>query len=124
MNRAMVLPLLLAWAFPPAFSRPVRAEPPAPRQPAADNKDLCSYLKDVDAKADVDCGAARALREEALTGKPVGGKWHIQKAQDFSRGLEDVLSQKNLNAVDRATAEALHDDLQQAIKIWGNRPHP
>ncbi len=78
-------------------------------------------FKPTDTKAG---GTSAALREEAMTGKPVGGKWHIQKARDFSRALEDVLGQKDLNPIDRATSQALYDDLQQAIRLWGNRPLP
>ncbi len=53
----MILSLLLAWALLPAFPRLSEAEPfPRSSQPASpDNVDLCSFLKDVEAKTDADC---------------------------------------------------------------------
>ncbi len=58
----MALSLLLGWALLPSFLRLAEAESPpqSPQQVSSDNKDLCSYLKDVAAKTDADCG------EEAL----------------------------------------------------------
>lgn len=54
----MILSLLLAWALLPVFPRLAEAESPQqpPRQPSSNDNDLCSYLKDVQAKTDADCG--------------------------------------------------------------------
>jgi len=58
---------------------------------------------------------ADAIRREKQTGKPVGGKFHEQKGQEYSKALEKWL-QKNQNASqsDRKAAQSILDDLNDA----------
>jgi hypothetical protein len=60
---------------------------------------------------------ADAIRHEAKTGEPVGGKWHTEKGEQYSRALEKWLD-KNPNASDsdRAAAQAMLDDLRNALE--------
>jgi hypothetical protein len=39
-----------------------------------------------------------AIRYELKTGKPVGGRFHNQKEQDYSRALEKLINSGKLNA--------------------------
>lgn len=62
-------------------------------------------------------GTAGAVRNEFKTGLPSGGKFHLQKAQDSIRALERILKRANLDPVERATAEAMREDLQAAVNL-------
>lgn len=59
---------------------------------------------------------ADAVREEMATGKPVGGRWHTQKANEGVTRLDNWLK-KNPTASpgDRAAAENVMRDLQDAL---------
>jgi hypothetical protein len=59
---------------------------------------------------------ADALRQEKLTGKPVSGKWHEQKARNQVDGLRNWLD-KNPKASysDRSAAEQVMLDLMDAL---------
>ena len=57
-------------------------------------------------------GTAGAVRSEAQTGR----KFHAIKAQENISNLQKILRRTNLDPVDRATAEALLSDLQNALK--------
>lgn len=59
---------------------------------------------------------AAAVRHELATGKPVGGVFHTQKAQDMIRALEKWL-RNNPEATpgDRAAAENVIKDLRDAL---------
>ena len=59
---------------------------------------------------------ADAIRHEAATGQAVGGKFHTQKGQEYSRALESWLG-KNPNAAagDRSAAQSMLDDLRNAL---------
>lgn len=61
-------------------------------------------------------GTAGAVRSEAQTGLATGRKFHTIKAQENINNLQKILRRTNLDHVDRATAEALLSDLQNAIK--------
>ncbi len=58
---------------------------------------------------------ADAIRYEAETGLPVKGKFHTQKGMDRLRNLERILASEDLSPSDRAIAEALADDLRDAL---------
>lgn len=59
---------------------------------------------------------ADALRAEMATGESAGGRFHFQKAQDYSTGLEGWL-RKNPTGLsgDRAAAENVLIDLRNAL---------
>ena len=61
-------------------------------------------------------GTAGAVRSEAQTGLATGRKFHAIKAQENISNLQKILRRTNLDPVDRATAEALLSDLQNALK--------
>ena len=59
---------------------------------------------------------ADAVRNELLTGKPTYGRWHSQKATEYSNALRNWL-RKNPTAPhhDRLVAQSLLDDLRAAL---------
>lgn len=59
---------------------------------------------------------AAAVRQEAITGTPVGGRWHKQKAEDTIRALEKW-QENNPKAltVDKAAAENVLRDLKSSL---------
>jgi hypothetical protein len=59
---------------------------------------------------------ASAVRQEAITGQPVGGKFHTQKAEESIRALQRWLNNNpNAPTVDRAAAENVIKDLSNAL---------
>ena len=59
---------------------------------------------------------AAAVREEARTGLPVGGRWHAAKAQQYIKALEDWLQKHPIAASgDRAAAENIVKDMKNAL---------
>lgn len=59
---------------------------------------------------------ADALRHERSTGTEVHGRNHETKARETVRGLNNWLRRNpDASATDRGTAEAMRDDLQQAL---------
>lgn len=62
-----------------------------------------------------DGGTADAIREELATGKPVGGRSHIQKGRERLHQIERIL-QRNPDHPDRALLERLRDDLRNALE--------
>jgi RHS repeat-associated protein len=59
---------------------------------------------------------ADAVRRELATGKPVGGRFHSQKATDSSRGLQKWLTNNpGASYRDRVVAQSLLDDLLSAL---------
>jgi RHS repeat-associated protein len=59
---------------------------------------------------------ADAVRHELATGQSVGGKFHIQKAQDTARGLRNWLrSNPGADPHDRLVARSLYDELVDAL---------
>lgn len=61
-----------------------------------------------------DGGTADAIRHEIATGKPVGGRSHIQKGRERLKQIEKLL-EKNPNHPDRELLERLRDDLKDAL---------
>jgi hypothetical protein len=56
-----------------------------------------------------------AIRHELKTGELVGGKGHMQKGQERAKNLENILNKETLNPQDKALAETLLQDLNNAI---------
>ncbi len=56
-----------------------------------------------------------SIRYELKTGQPVGGKFHSQKGQDYSRALQKLLNGGSMDANDKTAAQAIYDDLQKAL---------
>ena len=87
-------------------------------KPAVEDPKLKDLVKDqYRENAKVGSGStADALRMENKTGKPVGGKFHKQKAQDSIKAFENWLK-KNETAKpgDRAAAENIIKDLKDAL---------
>lgn len=87
------------------------------RRPSASDPKLQNIINDMFRPGDsLPGGTAGAVRNEILTGRPTGGKFHLNKARMYNRALENVLRNKNLSARDRATAEAMRDDLIDALE--------
>jgi hypothetical protein len=60
---------------------------------------------------------ADAVRHELSTGQSVGGKTYSQKAEDYSRALQDWIKRNPMApSGDRAAAENVLKDLQNALK--------
>ena len=62
-------------------------------------------------------GTAGAIRREAITGRPVGGRFHLQKGVERIRNLENILLREELSAVDRPVAQGLLKDLRSAVRF-------
>lgn len=58
---------------------------------------------------------ADALRYELQTGNIVGGRSHLEKAMNYSKGLQKLLSKGTLNETDKNIAQTLLDDLINAL---------
>ncbi|WP_181022658.1 RHS repeat-associated core domain-containing protein [Brevibacillus laterosporus] len=56
-----------------------------------------------------------AIRFELKAGIPVGGKFHSQKGQDYSRALEKLVNNNTLNHQEKQIAQALLNDLRNAL---------
>ncbi|TEB10867.1 RHS repeat-associated core domain-containing protein [Pelotomaculum propionicicum] len=56
-----------------------------------------------------------AIRYELQTGQMVGGKSHILKGQERVRNLENIIRKQNLDPEDQAIANALLQDLKNAL---------
>jgi hypothetical protein len=99
------------------------------KEPIAKDVKLAKTVKKMyREKAKLGSGStADAVRYEIITGKPVEGKFHIEKAMDFKRSLEKWL-QKNPTSDpgDRAIAENLILDLKDALgeKPWYSQTKP
>lgn len=63
-----------------------------------------------------DGSLAAATREQVKTGKLVGGKDHIKKAEERIRNMENILRKETLNSKDRKTALKLINQLKKALK--------
>ncbi len=60
---------------------------------------------------------ADAVRYELATGEKVGGRGHVEKAQTYSKALQDWLNKNpQASSSDRAAAENVLNDMQNALK--------
>lgn len=64
-------------------------------------------------------GTAGAIRHEVRTGERIGGKSHVRKAIERRRQLQHLLRRTDLSTQDRATAQQLLEDLQDALREAG-----
>jgi hypothetical protein len=59
---------------------------------------------------------ADAVRNELRTGQPTNGRWHLTKARESARGLQNWLKRNpNADPHDRSVAQSLLDDLRAAL---------
>ena len=63
-----------------------------------------------------DGSTADAIRYEKKEGKPVGGKWHTQKGQEYLAALNKWMERNQDSAEDVKAAQAIIDDLKDALK--------
>ena len=63
-----------------------------------------------------DGGLADAIRHEIKTGNLVGGKSHIKKGMERLKNLERISSKESLSKQEKNIAEALINDLKQALE--------
>lgn len=63
-----------------------------------------------------DGGLADAVREQVRTGKLVGGRDHIKKAEERIRNMENILRKQSPNGNDRKIALKLIKQLKRALK--------
>lgn len=67
---------------------------------------------------------AVAVRQELATGRSVGGRFQLQKANDYARGLENWLrNNPNDPYQDRLVAQSVLDDLRSALGGAHERRH-
>ena len=86
--------------------------------PTAANPALSNTLKALFRAGDeIPGGTAGAIRNEAVTGQPTGGVFHLQKGIERLANLERILRREALSAADRATAEHAVADLRDAVKF-------
>lgn len=84
--------------------------------PAVSNQKLQNHINALFKAGDqVPGGTAGAIREELRTGKPTGGKEHLEKGEGHVQGLSNLLKSGTLNAHDKAIAEWLENDLLNAL---------
>ena len=62
-------------------------------------------------------GTAGALRDEVAKGATGGTAFHFSKAQERMANLQDILKTQNLTQVEKEIANALLQDLKEAVKI-------
>jgi hypothetical protein len=60
---------------------------------------------------------AAAVRAERVTGQPVGGKWHTQKAEEGMTRLLSWMRRHREISDDSAAAEAVYRDLKESLSI-------
>ena len=63
-----------------------------------------------------DGGTADAVRYEKATGKPLGNKFHTEKAQGRLKSLERILTQEKLTTDEKELVEKLIKDLKLALE--------
>jgi hypothetical protein len=86
------------------------------RKPSADNPELKRAIGRLFQSTDrYPGGTAGAVRYERSTGKLLSPAGHAKKGREVVRWLEKILKKQNLTPRDRATAEALRDDLINAL---------
>lgn len=97
-------------------------EAPAAVLPATTNAKLGNYVKDLYKGIKLtprigDGSAADAIRYElANPGKKVGGRGHVQKGEEYSRGLKKWLKNNpRASEGDRTVAQTIIDDLASAL---------
>jgi hypothetical protein len=87
-------------------------------RPYANDAELNNLLDNIyRPNATVGSGStAAAVRQEAITGEPIGGRFHKQKAEDSMRALNRWLGNNpNAPTADRAAAENVLKDLGNAL---------
>jgi hypothetical protein len=87
------------------------------KKPVASNKDLQKIIDKLYQDTDtMPGGTAGAVRNELATGKPTGGLWHSQKAQDTISELNNFLkNNQGLSSYDQNLAKTLIQDLSNAL---------
>lgn len=102
-----------------ATPQSVQGESSSIKKPSASDPKLNNIIDDLFQPGDtLPGGTAGAVRNEILTGRPTGFRrptFHLKKAEYSIRGLDNVLKQKTLSPADRATAEAIRQDLINAL---------
>ncbi|WP_027671350.1 hypothetical protein [Rheinheimera baltica] len=90
-------------------------------KPTVTDPKLNNLVKDLykgaETKKPIGTGStADAIRHEALTGNPVGGKFHTAKGEQYANALNKWLK-KNPNASpsDRSAAQAILNDINNAL---------
>jgi hypothetical protein len=117
-NPDKVILILVGGQVSPSIGRNSLGQPPS--MPVADRK-LANYVKDFykgfyNPNRIGSGTTADAVKFERATGQPVGGRWHTQKAQDLSKGLENWLRRNtNASASDRAVAQDMLDQLNSTL---------
>jgi hypothetical protein len=95
------------------------------RKPTADDPELKRVIDDLFQSSDrYSGGTAGAVRREAMTRLQTGGRWHAQKAQDNINRLNRLLRTRHMSPRDRATAEAMRSDLQNALSALARAGAP
>ncbi|GMX64010.1 hypothetical protein Elgi_04570 [Paenibacillus elgii] len=56
-----------------------------------------------------------SIRYEVQTGNSVEGKFHSQKGQEFTNGINKLINSGTLDAQDKAIAKAIVQDIANAL---------
>ena len=92
-------------------------------KPTVTDPKLNNLVKDLykgaNAKKPIGTGStADAIRREAATGQPVGGKFHADKGQQYVNALNKwIRKNPNASASDRSAAQSMLDDLNNALGV-------
>ncbi|HEY4438570.1 MAG TPA: hypothetical protein VGN40_20655 [Lelliottia sp.] len=88
-------------------------------KPNVQDENLSNIINDLyRPNAKVGSGStADAVRYEIATGEKVGGRGHVEKAETYSKALQDWLNKNpQASANDKAAAENVLKDMQNALK--------
>ena len=87
-----------------------------PTKPRAENPALQRTIDELFRESDtVPGGTAGALRVERITGEPIKGKFHFNKAKNRLQNLNNILGRKKLSPSDFKLAKRLQEDLMDAL---------
>jgi hypothetical protein len=88
--------------------------------PRASSPQLQSVFRELFRPTDlIPGGTAGAIRYELQTGRLIGGRSHIRKGIERARQLAKIIREGHLSVTDQATAQAVLDDLLDALKLGG-----
>jgi hypothetical protein len=111
-------PVAFVSGFMPGLVRGLFVRATAAAVPTVSNRALQNTMRALFSPGDkVAGGTAGAIRQEAMTGAPVGGRFHLQKGMERIRNLENILERETLSAADRVAAERVLADLRSAVRF-------
>lgn len=93
------------------------------KKPNATNQRLKNLIDKLFKDSDLEPGGtAGAIRKEYYKGQPTKGIFHRGPGQERLNAANKILKEEPLSQVDRATAEAIRDDLKRALDLYKTEP--